>query len=441
MLKFRDTKFLRLVFATFLTRAVSAIGNLIMIMAVAKFYGTFVLGQFSLGIAILAGGATVARFGADMSILKRGSIAWVEEDLARILGLQKQATFLTLSISFGLSISLIVFAESFAQILLKKIEMISVIRAVGIVLPAFPLMFLQSAWLKAVGLPQLSPLAEMGGAAFLTSILITSLHFAGIQLQGFELILLFGASIIVIYLCGVATWKRHLKTKFGIIERNAECSFDPQFRSSLLDFALPSMMTYFSNWGIIFLLGIFASYDEVASMTISLRLMLFIHIMSTVVMTVTAPLLGPLYARGRMRELKMTVQRATIFSIILGWPVALTMIFLPEVWATVIVDQKSYVIEILPILAAAQFVNVATGPAGLLLNMSGHEAIMRRIVLCVGALGLSGAIVFLPIYGVYAAAGTIAFIIVVQNVSATLLVKKCLGFFPALATSHKVGED
>ena len=201
MLKFRDTKFLRLVFATFLTRAVSAIGNLIMIMAVAKFYGTFVLGQFSLGIAILAGGATVARFGADMSILKRGSIAWVEEDLARILGLQKQATFLTLSISFGLSISLIVFAESFAQILLKKIEMISVIRAVGIVLPAFPLMFLQSAWLKAVGLPQLSPLAEMGGAAFLTSILITSLHFAGIQLQGFELILLFGASIIVIYLC------------------------------------------------------------------------------------------------------------------------------------------------------------------------------------------------------------------------------------------------
>ena len=200
-------------------------------------------------------------------------------------------------------------------------------------------------------------------------------------------------------------------------------------------------MTYFSNWGIIFLLGIFASYDEVASMTISLRLMLFIHIMSTVVMTVTAPLLGPLYARGRMRELKMTVQRATIFSIILGWPVALTMIFLPEVWATVIVDQKSYVIEILPILAAAQFVNVATGPAGLLLNMSGHEAIMRRIVLCVGALGLSGAIVFLPIYGVYAAAGTIAFIIVVQNVSATLLVKKCLGFFPALATSHKVGED
>ncbi|MFA7586648.1 MAG: hypothetical protein WCY11_10730, partial [Novosphingobium sp.] len=62
--------------------------------------------------------------------------------------------------------------------------------------------------------------------------------------------------------------------------------------------------------------------------------------------------------------------------------------------------------------------------------MSGHEKVMRRIVLTVSSIGIAAALAAVPIYGIYGAAGAIVFIICTQNVAAALLVKRYLGFFP-----------
>ncbi|MFA7587136.1 MAG: hypothetical protein WCY11_13240, partial [Novosphingobium sp.] len=324
-----NRRFLGLFGATFVARAVAALGNFLLLVALAQFHGNHVLGQFSLGLSILVGGATVARLGSDMSVLRHGSIAWAARDRARVLGLRHQAQSLTLGLSLGLSIFLFLAAEPIASSVLNKPDMVPVLRASAVVLLVFPLVFLQSAWLKASGLPQLSPLAEMGGGAFLAAGVVTVLHFTGVRLQAPGLILIFGATTLTILIAGSWIWRRRMDAEFGPDDNQVVRSYEPTFFKSLPDYALPSLMTFFTNWGVIVLAGMYVNYEQVAALTVALRVVLLVHTASTVIMAITVPRFGPLHAAKRLKELEAMVHRATLLSIMLGGPIALSMIVAP----------------------------------------------------------------------------------------------------------------
>lgn len=422
-------KFLVVFGATFAARAVAAVGNLLLLVAIAQLHGNIILGQFSLGLSILVGAATLARFGSDMSVLRHGSIAWAARDYGRVLGLYQQATRLTLGLSLGLSIFLLLTAESFATGLLDKPDMLPVLRATAIVLPVFPLMFLQSAWLKASGLPQLSPLAEMGGGAFLSAAVVVALNLVGFQLHAAGLIFVFGAAILSIFLAGSWIWRRRLAAELRISSGQSKRDYEPNFLKGLPDYALPSMMTYFSNWGVIFLLGIHADYEQVAALTFALRVVLLIHAASTVITAITAPHFGPLHAKRSLTKLEAMVNRATLLSIMLGGPIALSMMFFPNLWAAIFGAHMPDAVEVIPILAGAQFINVALGPVGILLYMTGNAAAMRRIVLSVSSVGVGGALMAIPVFGIYGAVGVVVFIVCTQNAAAAILVKRNFGFY------------
>lgn len=434
-----NRKFLRLFGATFAARAVSAIGNLLLLVVIAQLYGIEVLGQFSLGLSILVGGATFARFGSDMSLLRHGSIAWTARDRGRVLGLRQQALCLAIGLSLGLSICLFLAAEPLASGVLGKSDMATVLRASAIILPAFTLMFLQSAWLKVSGLPQFSPLAEMGGGAFLATAAVAALHFSGLPLQAPGLVLVFGAAILSIFLAGSWIWRRRMEVELGPDDSVSAISYEPGFFKGLPDYALSSLMTYFTNWGVVVLTGMYVDYDQVAALTVALRVVLLVQMISTVIMSVLAPHFGPLYAEKRLDELKAIVHRATFLSIAFGGPITLSMILVPGLWAALFGAQLQEITKLIPALALARLVNVTMGPVGLLLYMTGYAAAMRRIVLTVSSLGIAIACAAIPFFGVYGAAGAVIFIVCTQDVAAALLVKRYLGFF-ALPVPYTYGN-
>jgi len=85
---------------------------------------------------------------------------------------------------------------------------------------------------------------------------------------------------------------------------------------------------------------------------------------------------------------------------------------------------------LLMILAVGQFVNVATGSVGYLLNMSGHERDMNLVTLFTGPLTIILVALLSNYYGVMGAAIATAVGVSVQNLGALVLVKVRMGFVP-----------
>jgi O-antigen/teichoic acid export membrane protein len=82
---------------------------------------------------------------------------------------------------------------------------------------------------------------------------------------------------------------------------------------------------------------------------------------------------------------------------------------------------------VLVVLALGQFVNVATGSAGQILIMTGHEKDMRNISFMAAAVTLAALFVFAPAWGAFGVAVATVMGVVTQKILAIRVVKKRLG--------------
>jgi O-antigen/teichoic acid export membrane protein len=84
---------------------------------------------------------------------------------------------------------------------------------------------------------------------------------------------------------------------------------------------------------------------------------------------------------------------------------------------------------LLAVLAAGQFINVATGSVQQLLMMSGREGWMMRTTAAAAALALALNWALIPRWGAMGAAVATASVWVIQNVMVLVVVRRELGFW------------
>jgi O-antigen/teichoic acid export membrane protein len=82
---------------------------------------------------------------------------------------------------------------------------------------------------------------------------------------------------------------------------------------------------------------------------------------------------------------------------------------------------------VLAVLAVGQLINVATGPAGYLLMMTGHEADTSRVALGTAALAILLAFLVIPNAGVLGAAWVVTVVVAIRNLAFVVYVQKRLG--------------
>lgn len=81
----------------------------------------------------------------------------------------------------------------------------------------------------------------------------------------------------------------------------------------------------------------------------------------------------------------------------------------------------------LAVLAAGQFVNTASGPGAVLLNMTGCERDVTRVFLVSAALNVTANLILIPRYGIVGAASATAATQLVTNAALMLVVRRRLG--------------
>jgi O-antigen/teichoic acid export membrane protein len=181
--------------------------------------------------------------------------------------------------------------------------------------------------------------------------------------------------------------------------------------------------------GIIIITSQYLDYIEVSQLNSALRLSLVISFILPAVNLICAPRFSELHYRSNKSELLDLVRYSTLLMILFALPIVLVMFYYSNFFMSFFGGDFSDAGNILRVLIIGQFLNVCVGSVGYLLNMSGHEKIMRNITVLVNIPVFVVTIKLTILFGVMGAAIGITLGLSLQNIVALIYVRKCLGFY------------
>lgn len=178
----------------------------------------------------------------------------------------------------------------------------------------------------------------------------------------------------------------------------------------------------------VWILGAAATEEEVAIYGAAFRLAKFVVVPLLIVNSVIPPMIAQLFAQGDAkgleRVLRLTATAASIPSIAI---VAVLGLWGGPVLGALFGGYYAQGAAVLLVLLLAQAVNALTGSPGVLLSMSGHQAVVMRFAVLAGVLGVAtSALLVRPLGGLGAALG-VAVGMVLHNVTMWIYCRRSLG--------------
>jgi len=178
-------------------------------------------------------------------------------------------------------------------------------------------------------------------------------------------------------------------------------------------------------------LGILQGSEEVALYKIAYQMASLIPFGLMAVNTAIAPALSKLYTLRNFSKFQKIVTVATIASFAIALP--LTLLFtIGSQWFIKLVFGYDYLPSSIPliIIAVGQTINVATGPVGLILMMTGYEKELTLCLVISYSLNILLNIIFIPIFSVTGASLSLALSTILVNVLGIALMYKHLRILP-----------
>jgi O-antigen/teichoic acid export membrane protein len=233
------------------------------------------------------------------------------------------------------------------------------------------------------------------------------------------------ASTVMVLVIAVFTWHRQVDGDWGrVIFKDSEL-----FNASL-NLWTASSMSMAVQWSGILMAGIFVISSDIAYLSAAQRTANLASLALVVVNMVVAPRYARLWHEGNVDEMRRLAKWSTRGMLLLALPIIVIILFIPEVIMGLFGDGYEKGAILLSIMVIGQFINLATGSVGYLLNMSGHESDFRRVTFFAGPLTIILSYAFIMQWGVLGAAIATAVGLSVQNLLALYMVKKRLGFWP-----------
>ena len=234
------------------------------------------------------------------------------------------------------------------------------------------------------------------------------------------------AAVIILFLA-IVTWFGQSDMNFNITGYK-----DPELYHASTNLWVASNMTLITVWAGVLIAGAMVPAPELAQLSAAQRTATLTSFVLMVVNMVVAPRYARMWKLGDLVGIKRLAKWSTRGMVVLVTPVILTMVLMPKTVMSMFGEGYEQASLLLTIMAVGQFINVATGSVGYLLNMSGHEKDYRRVTLFIGPLTIVAAFVFTNLWGVVGAAIATALGVAAQNIAALTVVRIKLGFMPVL---------
>lgn len=203
------------------------------------------------------------------------------------------------------------------------------------------------------------------------------------------------------------------------VQRNERIKHDPHF-------GVTQVAQYFLQWGVVGQISFFATSEDIASISLSMRMVMMINLILILLNTVNGNKISQFIQGGEEKKVSQLLRQQSPILLIVGMMSAVLLgIFSPYFYAF-LGESFQIAAKLTWILIFGQLINVLVGPANIMLNMSGNAALVSRITI---AIGLPVTFLVWPVYQYAGVVGIAALISV--SVSITSLMS---AFFATRAT-------
>lgn len=228
--------------------------------------------------------------------------------------------------------------------------------------------------------------------------------------------------VLILSLC---LWYRQEEAKFQRV-----AIIDKEMWSSCVHLWLASAMGISVKWSGVLIAGAMVSAADFAGLSAVQRTANLVGFILIVVNMVVAPRYAVLWKENKVKEIEKLAKWSSRIMVVLASLIVFNMMFFSESIMLLFGEGYQEFSHLLVIIVVGQFVNVATGSVGYLLNMSGHEKDYNKVSMLFGPITIILALVLTYNFGVLGAAYAISIGIALQNIGALWMVKKRLGFIP-----------
>lgn len=415
---------------TFLAKGISAFGALGLIVVVGHLYGPDGVGVYALAQSILLGAGILARRGMDNALIR---FVGRDSESPQIRRYLFWAGLRSLWISAPLLLIIVILRSPIEQ-LFSMPKLADMLLGFGIAVPFYTWSFLLAGFFKGVRKPATAALQENGAIALVAGGLILVLalvspvsHETPLTLTALGWVYLVAAFFIALQGSILAfVWLRNqVATASPMLSRRDTA----EFRGASLSFFIMGMAGFMQSVLSIMIAGKFLGSFELGLFKSAQQIAISVAFVLMVINAIYPPRFAMLYHQGKMGSLGGVARRAALLGLALSAPFLAVCLLFPELILRFLGEGFDAAAPLLRILALAQLVNVATGSVGFLLNMTGHDRIMRNIALICNGLGLLGFLFLTPALGALGAAIALAFVLVAQNVVALICVWLKLGIW------------
>lgn len=175
------------------------------------------------------------------------------------------------------------------------------------------------------------------------------------------------------------------------------------------------------------LLGYWKEASEAGIYGIALRTAMLIAFIQMGLNAILGPKFAAMWQLQQLDELRELARKACWLAFFAALPFAALFCLAPSLVLSMFGDKATAGALALTLLTLSQLVNVASGPVGSLLVMSGHQRLVRNATLFTVLLQLGLCFWLIPLYGALGAAITTAVGVTTKNLINVVMVRKHLG--------------
>lgn len=415
----------------FIARSIAMLGLFGLSLIVGRLYGPAGLGVYALAQGMLLGAGILARTGMDNALMR---YVGQDHNSPHVLQYLMWAGRRSLLISL-LGAAALWVGRHWLEDVFEAEGLSEILRGIAFAVPAYTFGFLLSGFFKGIRKPATACLLENGSIALVAGILILVLEWqeaSNISTIGLAyaiaawLVALQGAYQVLSWCRNQVWWQKRYESQSAIETKPVPLS---QFVATSRAFFVTNIASFMQSVLGVLIAGWFLNSAELGLFKSSQQTALLIGFVLIVINAIFPPRFASLYHQGKMDALGRLARQGAFLGVVIAAPSLLLCLVFP-VWVLDWFGEGfGSGAPLLRIIALAQLVNVATGSVGFLLNMTGHEFLMRNIALICNSLGLLAFLVLIPAFDSLGAALALSFVLMAQNLTAMFFVWRRLAIW------------
>ncbi len=395
----------------------------LVVLVISKQFGAEGIGIYSLTLAVITFLAMLSTMGMDMSILRYVGQFNQENHHQKLKLLYKYVLEITVPVSITLSAVLFLLSDYIALHIFQNSTYCDALKIASFIIPFFAITNVNVEYIRGLKNLKISEFLRSVHRPIvnLLFLFILSIYFSNTTLP------LYSLFIAIVFTCLVSLYFIYKKLTTITLKTNGDFS-----KTELIETSFPMLITslstfFMGNIALVFL-QIYSTTDQVGIFSVALKISMLISLVLMVVNTISAPKFSELFWAKEYHSLQQVIHQSTKIIFFSSLLIAAVAVLFNTAILSLFGKEFIAGSVALLLLILGQLINAATGSVGIFLNMTGHQKILRNIVVISMLVSIALNYLLIPLYGINGAAFASMVCAILANISAAYYVKVHLGY-------------